>query len=202
LCSLWRLRNDDGTLTGTIPLLSSQVSYIGMTADHRDENGYWNSEIMRLPHETDFQPLEFVCLPVPGAFAPAWYEMRRWRFRRAKGPYHNSPGCEPRGAKSGRPVLILYFDHNFCAGRLYRETIQHFDPKRHRPYAPATYFASDTGDDYFHELMQEHEVWKNRKTIWEKVSQSAVNDFGDCEKIGLVQDWCVRMSKDTPPASY
>jgi len=44
--------------------------------------------------------------------------------------------------------------------------------------------------------MQEHEVWKNRKTIWEKVSQSAVNNFGDCEKIGLVQDWCVRMSKE------
>ncbi len=99
-------------------------------------------------------------------------------------------------AKSSRPLYCLYFYHNFWAGRLYLETIQHFDPKRHRPSAPATYFASDTGDDYFHELMQEHEVWKNRKTIWEKVSQSAVNDFGDCEKIGLVQDWCVRMSKE------
>ena len=36
-------------------------------------------------------------------------------------------------AKSGRPLYCLYFDHNFWAGRLYRETIQHFDPKRHRP---------------------------------------------------------------------
>ncbi len=100
-------------------------------------------------------------------------------------------------AKSGRPVLILYFAHHFWAGRFYRETIQQFDPRRHRPYAPATYFATATGDDYFQELMQEHEVWKNRKTIWEKVSQSAVNDFGDCGKIGLVQDWCLRMSKET-----
>ncbi len=99
-------------------------------------------------------------------------------------------------AKNGRPLYCLYFDHNFWACRLYRETIQHFDPKRHRPYAPATYFATDTGDDYFQELMKEHEVWKNRKTIREKVSQSAVNDFGDCEKIGLVQDWCVRMSRE------
>lgn len=41
-----------------------------------------------------------------------------------------------------------------------------------RPYAPAIYFASDTGDAYFHELMQEHEVRKNRKMIWEKVSQT------------------------------
>src|SRR5688572_18450048 len=99
-------------------------------------------------------------------------------------------------AKSDHPVLIRYFDHNFWAGRPYRESIQHFDPKRHRPYAPATYFASDTGDDYFHELMQEHEVWKNRKTIWEKVGQSAVNDYGGCEKTGLVQDWYVRMSRE------
>lgn len=44
--------------------------------------------------------------------------------------------------------------------------------------------------------MQKHKVWKNRKTIWEKVSQTAVNDFGDCEKIGFVQDWCVWMSKE------
>ena len=73
-------------------------------------------------------------------------------------------------------------------------------PLPDRPGAPAIYFASDTGDDYFEEFMQEHEVWKNRKTIWEKVSQSAVNDFGDCEKIGLVQDWCVRMSKE--PSDY
>lgn len=29
-------------------------------------------------------------------------------------------------AKSGRPVNCLSFDHNFRAGRLYRETIQHF----------------------------------------------------------------------------
>ena len=36
--------------------------------------------------------------------------------------------------------------------------LQHFDLKRHRPYAPVIYFASDTGDDYFHGLMQEHEV--------------------------------------------
>ncbi|HWB06394.1 MAG TPA: hypothetical protein VG796_25445 [Verrucomicrobiales bacterium] len=76
--------------------------------------------------------------------------------------------------KSGRPVLILYFDHNFWAGRFYRETIQQFESRRHRSYTPATYFATDTGDDYFQELMQEHDVWKNRKTIWEKVSQSAV----------------------------
>ena len=96
-------------------------------------------------------------------------------------------------APDNRPVQLL---HNFWAGRLYRETIQHFDPKRHRPYAPAIYFATDTGDDYPHELMQQHEVWKNRKTIWGKVSQRAVNGFGDCEKIGLLQDWCVHMSKD------
>ncbi|HWB02211.1 MAG TPA: hypothetical protein VG796_04240 [Verrucomicrobiales bacterium] len=25
----------------------------------------------------------------------------------------------------------------------------------------------------------------------------ALNDYGDCEKIGLVQDWCVRVSKET-----
>jgi len=29
-------------------------------------------------------------------------------------------------AKSRRPVYCLSFDHNFRAGRLYRETIQHF----------------------------------------------------------------------------
>jgi hypothetical protein len=101
-------------------------------------------------------------------------------------------------AKSGRLLYCLYFDHNIWAGRFHRETIQHFDAKRSRPYAPATYFASETGDDYLHELMQEHEVWNNRKTIWEKVSQSAVNDYGDCEKIGLVQDWCARMSRNAP----
>jgi hypothetical protein len=82
---------------------------------------------------------------------------------------------------------------SFRAGRLYRETIQHFALKRHRPSAPATCFASATGDECFHEPMQEHEVWKSRKTIWENVSQSALNDFGDCKKVGLVQG-----SKDDP----
>jgi hypothetical protein len=31
------MRNEDGTLTGTIPLVSSQVSYIGMTVDNQKD---------------------------------------------------------------------------------------------------------------------------------------------------------------------
>ena len=33
------MRNDDGTLTGIISILSSQVSYIGMTADNQKDQG-------------------------------------------------------------------------------------------------------------------------------------------------------------------
>lgn len=98
--------------------------------------------------------------------------------------------------RSGRPLCCLYFDHNSRAGRLYRETIQHSDPARHRPCAPVTCYASDTGDDYFRKLMREHEVRKNRRTIWKKVSQNAVHDFGDSEKIGLVQYSSVRVSTE------
>lgn len=102
-------------------------------------------------------------------------------------------------SRSGRPLWVIYFDHNYWAARLYRDTIQHFDPKRHRSYAPAIYFATDTGDDYFHELMQEHEIaGKRGRPVWAKVSHHAVNDYGDCEKIGLIQDWCVRGCKQAP----
>ncbi len=44
--------------------------------------------------------------------------------------------------------------------------------------------------------MQESGVRQNRKFIWEKFSQHAVKDSGECEKTGLVQDWCVRVSKE------
>lgn len=99
-------------------------------------------------------------------------------------------------SKSGRALYVLYFDSNFWEGRLYRDTIQHYDPNRHRAYAPAMYLPRDVGDEYLHELMQMREVWKHRRMIWEKVSLAAVNDYGDCEKIGMIMDWVLRQSKE------
>jgi len=233
----WKMRDEDGRITGIIPLLSSQVSYIGMTADNQKDTVKYRVRAYgkdgrsylldygRFPAQPGFPELRTylntrLFTTLDGVSSPIykcymdiqgtrWYDAidlclaepgRVIATAGAKESLQTTDRVWPVkvNAKSGRPLYCLYFDHNFWAGRFYRETIQNFDPKRHRPYAPATYFASDTGDDYFHELMQEHEVWKNRKTIWEKVSQSAVNDYGDCEKIGLVQDWCVRMSKEAP----
>jgi len=233
----WQMKDEDGHLTGIIPLLSTQVSYIGMTADNQKDSVKYRVRAYgkdgrsylldygSFPAQPGFPELRkylatqmfttidghpstiYKCyMDIQGS---RWYDAidlvlaERGRIVATAGAKESLQTTDrvwpvKVNAKSGRPLFCLYFDHNYWAGRLYRETIQHFDPRRHRPYAPAIYFAADTGDDYFHELMQEHEVWKNRKTIWEKVSQSAVNDFGDCEKIGLVMDFCERMCREDP----
>jgi hypothetical protein len=232
----WNYRDENGNLTGTIPLLSTQVAYIGMTADNQKDSVKYR--VRAVGHDGRSYLLDYGAFPATPEFAELRSYLDTQKFTTLDGVssaiyrcYIDIQGSRwfdsidlcladyPRivgvaGAKqnmqssdrlwpvkvnsrSGKALYVLYFDSNFWEGRLYRDVIQHFDPKRHRPYAPAMYFPRDVGDDYLIELMQMREVWKNRRMIWEKVSASAVNDFGDCEKIGLIQDWCLRQTKES-----
>lgn len=106
--------------------------------------------------------------------------------------------------KSQQPINYHMIAASYWERQLYVERFQHFDPLRHRPNAPALHFPSDIGDDYLDELTKMKEVYENHKVKWVKVSQNAVNDYGDCEKYGLVMDYNlgIRHPRGATPITY
>lgn len=228
----WNMKDRDGALTGFIPILSTQLSYVGITVDNQKDTIKYRVRAYgkdgrsylldygKMPASPGFPDLKkyldtqafttldgvstliYKCyMDIQGS---RWYDAIDFVISEA-GRTVATAGAGSTvqtkdrvwpvqvNSKSGRPIYVIYFDHTFWAGRLYRDTIQAFDRKRHRAYAPAIYFAADTGDDYFEELMKEREVSHNgKRPTWEKITQHSVNDYGDCEKIGLIMDFCER----------
>ena len=95
-----------------------------------------------------------------------------------------------------RPVQYHKIASQYWERHLYVNRIQHFDPRRHRPWAPGIYFPTDIGDDYLQELVAMQLVAVPVKKgsafvnwVWKKINSDLKNDYGDIEKYFCVMDY-------------
>lgn len=242
----WRMKTERGELTRRIPILSTQLDYVGMQVDGQKERLKYT--VFAFGKDGRSYLLDYGMLPV----TPDFIELRTYFDTMTfttpdgvEGPVYKCyidvggefnrfhdvleltlayataarkiEGCKGEGgavrmkgliwpnvsgAKSGRPAAYWMFDSPWFEEHLYVKTIQKHDPRRHRHWAPAMHFPSDVQDDFLVELTRMKQVWVNREYRWEKVSQSAIQDYGDCCKMRGVMDQnlgCRHASKDTPP---